>query len=306
MHMNPRLLLKKLVLLVGGLLLLAGCSLLNHLDKVPPLDPAQWPNFSGEWDFDFIVEPSSLRGLKLNNVPICQKGPELWSAWGDAHLRGLVRLDGTFELLADFFVPGISIKWIIWGNLKDDQFEGYYKPIETESFFKVRYLGHRLGSVPPQGCIEGFRGEAAAQLPQTYPSLSTLSSLTGAAQPLAPSQWPVMAGEWQFSVVDPLALKGRKFSIPICQLGPQLSSAFVEDFMAGLVHLDGKFALIVHQYVGPKRSVWTLWGDLTKTEFEGYYKPWNSDAFYAVTLQGRRLGPVPQGVNCPSGFQRSP
>lgn len=113
-----------------------------------------------------------------------------------------------------------------------------------------------------------------------------------------------MAGVWQFSVIDPPALQRQKFSIPICQLGPELHGAFVEDaFMAGLIHLDGKFVLIVRQYVGQKRSVWTLGGDLTKTELEGYYKPWNSTFFYAVKLEGYRIGPVPQDVNCPRGFR---
>lgn len=74
--------------------------------------------------------------------------------------------------------------------------------------------------------------------------------------------------------------------------------------MAGLLHLDGKFAFIVHQYVGQKKSVWTLWGDLTKTELEGYYKPWDSTFFYAVKLEGRRIGPVPRDVDCPPGFRK--
>ncbi|MDW8030422.1 MAG: hypothetical protein RMJ29_01160 [Candidatus Bipolaricaulota bacterium] len=114
-----------------------------------------------------------------------------------------------------------------------------------------------------------------------------------------------MAGAWQFSVTEPKALQSRRLSIPICQLGPELFSAFVEDaFMAGLLHLDGKFAFIVHQYVGQKKSVWTLWGDLTKTELEGYYKPWDSTFFYAVKLEGRRIGPVPRDVDCPPGFRK--
>ena len=297
MHLKPGLLLKKLVLL-GGLLLLTGCSLLNHIDETsPPFDPAQWPGIFGVWWFE-IIEPSSMKAGRFDFF-ICQNGPEVAGFGPDTSIWGLVQLDGTFELLASSFIIGRSIKWVIWGNVKDNQYYGYYKPEETESFFKVKYLGHRFGPVPPQYCIEGFRGQAVHKTPQAYPLKALVGNSPDDAQPLDPSQWPAMAGEWQFSVIDPLTLKGRKFSIPICQLGPELSSAFVEDFMAGLIHLDGKFALIVHQYVGRKMSVWTFWGDLTKTELKGYYKPWNSDSFYAVKLQGHRVGPVKE--QCPKG-----
>ena len=288
---------KSVVLLIGLLFLLIGCGLLDKEGlNIPLLDPDSWPDFSGEWRF--IPVEVGPRGAF--NFSICQNGPELRVYGADTTGNGLIRLDGSFEFLASFFI-GRSQKWVIWGNREDDQFSGYYKPEMSDLFFLVHFEGHRLG--PVQRCPEGFRGEATDR--SRGMRLSQTQRIE-AAPPHDPSQWPVMAGEWQFSVVDPLALKGRKFSISICQLGPQLSSAFVEDFMAGLVHLDGKFALIVHQYVGQKRSVWTLWGDLTKPEFEGYYKPWDSDAFYAVTLQGRRLGPVPQDVNCPPGFRRSP
>lgn len=288
----------KALFALAGLFLLPSCALLQPFNTAQPIDPSNWPDFSGAWWF----MPAEFGPLGAFNFFICQNGPELMVYGADTTGNGLIRLDGSFEFLASFFI-GRSQKWVIWGNRDDDQFSGYYKPEMSDSFFFVRFEGHRLG--PVQRCPEGFRGEAADRSARVMRPSQT--QRIDAAPPHDPSQWPGIAGKWQFSVVDPLALKGRKFSIPICQLGPELSSAFVEDSMTkGLVHLDGKFALIVRQYVGQKRSVWTLWGDLTKTEFEGYYKPWNSDAFYAVTLQGRRLGPVPQGVNCPSGFQRSP
>ncbi len=310
MYVRPRLLLQELVLL-GGLLLLAGCSLFDHFDEAPPLSPSQWSDFSGEWRFT-AIEPIPIRALRIFalEVAICQNGPELVGYGGDTNLNGLVRLDGSFEFFASFLISGISIKWIIWGDLKSGQFQGYYKPEESELFYVVKFEGHRLGPVRGQdqgglGCPEGFRGEADHQKSRLTHLLGfsgIFTSPTDDVQPLDPAQWPAMAGEWQFSVIDPLALKSRKFSIPICQLGPELRGAFVDDmFLSGIPHLDGKFALIVRQYVGQKMSVWTIWGDLTKTELEGYYKPWDSSSFYVVKLEGRRVGPVRE--RCPQGFR---
>lgn len=295
------------ILLGGLLLLLTSCSLTQYFDKTP-INPDQWPDFSGEWQFK--VTEGVLDKTWAPVLSICQNGPELVGYAGDTNLYGLVDLDGVFEVLASFFVPGTSLKWIIWGNSKDNRFDGYYKPEETQSFFIVRYEGQRLGPVRSRGqgglgCPEGFRREAAYQSSSFMNPLKAVSiNQANLIQFLDPSQWPSIAGEWHFSVTEPKALQGRRISIPICQLGPELHGAFVEDaFIAGLIHLDGKFALIVHQYVGRKMSVWTLWGDLTKTKLEGYYKPWNSTFFYAVKLEGYRIRPVPQDVNCPRGFR---
>lgn len=153
MLLEYRFLLKRSILL-GGLLLLTSYNLTRY--------------FSGEWQFK--VAEGALDTAWVIVPAICQNGPELLGYAGDTNLYGLVGLDGAFEVLASFFVPGISLKWIIWGNLKDNQFdwgdltktdlEGYYKPWNSTFFYAVKLKGRRIGPVPRDvNCPPGFRKE---------------------------------------------------------------------------------------------------------------------------------------------------
>lgn len=98
----------------------------------------------------------------------------------------------------------------------------------------------------------------------------------------------------------------------MCQNGPELKSDLILQVEEGVVtsylkvdgilRLDGTLAVKVVLKTSEGRSVWAIWGSIQG--FKGYYKPKDKEFFFPVEFQGRRLGPVPQNVNCPRGFQR--